>query len=63
MEKKDRESLDILRKLIEEVKREMSSKKVLTESKTPEKIFESHQKNIKEYVLNNVWNTIKNSTK
>lgn len=61
MSKSDEATLNMIRKLIMEVKRELSEKKVLTENKTPEKVFNNHEKNMKEYVAKNVWDTIKNS--
>jgi len=53
--------IEYLKKLIEEVKKEASEKKVLVESKTPQDVFEKHKQNIKDYVSQKVFETIKNS--
>lgn len=63
MNTEDNKTLQLIKELIKEVAQDIRKKKVLTESKTPEKISEDHRANIKEYVAKNVWETIKNSQK
>ena len=63
MNKSDVQTLELIKKLINEVKTELGNKKVLSEGKTPQDVFKNHEKNMKEYIANNVWETIKNSQK
>lgn len=61
MNNQDKSTIEYLKKLIKEVKKEMQTKKIITEAKTPKDIFNNHQKNIKEYVSEKIFEVIKNS--
>lgn len=61
MNNQDKNTIEYLKKLIKEVKKEMQTKKMITESKTPQDVFKNHQKNIKEYVADKIFEVIKNS--
>jgi len=63
MNKQDKATLEYLKQLIKEVKQEMKTKKMIVENKTPEKVFNDHEKNMKEYVVGNVWESLKDSVK
>lgn len=56
-------SLDYIRNLINEVKEELNSKKVIAENKTPQEVFKKHEENIKEYVANRVFESLKQAEK
>lgn len=59
MANSNKEVLNSIREIIKEVKEEMKTKKVLTENKTPQKVFNDHQKELKKYILENVLKTLK----
>jgi len=59
----DKNTLEYLKSLIKEVKQEMKTKKVISEAKTPQTVFNTHEKNIKEYVTQNLFEILKNSEK
>ena len=47
MTNSDDKVLNILRQLIKEVKQEIATKKVIVESKTPQDVFNKHEKSMK----------------
>ncbi len=57
----DKKTIEYLKTLIKEVKGELKTKKLISESKTPQEVFKTHEKNIKEYVAENVFNILKNA--
>ncbi len=59
----DEKVLNTIKQLIKEVKQEMQTKKVLSESKTPEQVFNKHQKDIKMYITEQVINALKDAEK
>ena len=59
----DEKVLDTIKQLIKEIKQEMQHKKVLTEGKTPEQIFNKHEKDMKRYITEAVISTLKNAEK
>lgn len=61
MNKNDKETLELLKKLIKEVKLEIVNKKLISENKTPQDVFKTHEKNIKDYVSKNIFEILKNS--
>lgn len=61
--KSDKETMELLRSLIKEVKNEIKNKKLMVESKTPQDVFKTHEKNIKDYILDNISEVIKNAEK
>lgn len=59
--KNDEVVLNTIKQIIKEVKQEMHQKKILTENKTPEKVFADRQKDLKKYILENVLKTLKDA--
>ncbi len=59
----DEKVLDSIKQIIKEVKEEMQQKKVLTEGKTPEQVFNKHEKDMKRYITEAVINTLKDAEK
>lgn len=59
----DEKVLDTIKQMIKEVKEEMQQKKVLTEGKTPEQVFNKHEKDMKRYITEAVINTLKDAEK
>ena len=57
----DEKVLDTIKQMIQEVKQEMQQKKVLTESKTPQQVFNKHEKDMKRYITEAVINTLKDA--
>ena len=57
----DEKVLDTIKQVIQEVKQEMQQKKVLTESKTPQQVFNKHEKDMKRYITEAVINTLKDA--
>ena len=57
----DEKVLDSIKQIIKEVKEEMQQKKVLTEGKTPEQVFNKHEKDMKRYITEAVINTLKDA--
>jgi len=57
----DEKVLDTIKQMIKEVKEEMQQKKVLTEGKTPEQVFNKHEKDMKRYITEAVINTLKDA--
>ncbi len=47
--------------IIQKVKQEMQTKKVLTEGKVPEEIFKKHQKDIRTFIAENVIKALKDA--
>ncbi len=60
---KDEAMLETIRKMIVEAKKEMGNKKILTEGKTAKEVFNQHDKNLKEYILENVLKTLSETQK
>jgi len=63
MTKRDLKTLEMLKQMITEVKQEMATKKLIAESKTPQEVFNKHEKNIKEYVTKKLFETIRDAEK
>jgi hypothetical protein len=61
MTNSDDKVLNILRQLIKEVKQEIATKKVIVESKTPQDVFNKHEKSMKEYIIENIKAALKES--
>ena len=57
----DEKVLDTIKQMIQEVKQEMQQKKVLTEGKTPQQVFNKHEKDMKRYITEAVINTLKDA--
>ena len=57
----DEKVLDTIKQMIKEVKEEMQQKKVLAEGKTPEQVFNKHEKDMKRYITEAVINTLKDA--
>lgn len=56
--------MNIIRQVIKEVKQEMKSgNKILTESKTPQKVFKNQETRMKEYIAENVMAALDNAGK
>lgn len=58
MNNEDKAAIELIKKLINEVKKENANKKVLTEGKTAQQVFQTHKKQIKEYVLEQLQKTL-----
>ena len=60
---KDEDVIKTIKQVIKEVKQEMQNKKVLTEGKTAEQVFNHHEREMKKFILENVLKTLKDSEK
>jgi len=52
--KNDQMVIDTIKQIIKEVKSEMSNKKILSENKSAEVVFNKHRSDIKKYIVENV---------
>lgn len=55
----DEKVLDTIKQIIKEVKQEMQHKKVLTEGKSPQQVFENHTTSMRKYITEAVLETLK----
>ena len=59
----DDKVLNLIKQIIKEVKQEIRTKKVLTESKNPKEIFNKHVKNEREYITKIILETLNEAKK
>lgn len=60
---KDAMVINTIQQLIREVKEEMKEKKVLTEGKTAQEVFDNRERDMKRYITENVLKALKDAEK
>lgn len=62
MKNKDEAVVELIRKMIVEARKNINNKKIITEGKTAEEVFNEHNKKLKEYIIYNVVKAINESS-